>query len=107
VKLQRRRPLDTVVKDAFWAAVRDCLVDVFSFPAADAQLLCQDRRSQVDLAPAQVRSNVFYHREPFDVALDLAGSQAAGRPPSSFPALSDPQISAKYEAILGHHGLKP
>jgi len=104
VKLQRRRSLDTVVKDAFWDVVRDCLIDLFGVPTADASSLALDRRAGVDLAPAEVRSSIYYHREPFDVARDLADSRPLGHSAPGM-TLGDPPVRASYELILDRHGL--
>lgn len=104
MKLLRRRKLDRVVKDAYWDAVSECLVDLFGVPKQDAQDLSRDRRALVDLAPRHLRSDIFYHREPFDVASSLASSRlpTANRPSST---LVDPAIRGHYESILKRHGL--
>jgi hypothetical protein len=102
--LLRRRKLDRVVKDAYWAVVLDCLTDVFGVPAATAMGLVNDRRAAVDLAPQRLGGDIFYHKEPFEVARDLA------QPPSILASrrdvsLDDPSATAAYESILGRHGL--
>jgi hypothetical protein len=102
--LLRRRKLDRVVKDAYWAVVLDCLTDLFGVPASTATGLVNDRRAAVDLAPTRLGGDIFYHKEPFDAARDMAQS------PSSLAttrdvSLDDPPTLAAYEAILGRHGL--
>ena len=92
-----------IVKDAFWLAVYDCLTDLFVIPGSVASTLCLDRRVLVDIAPHHLRSNIYYHREPFDIALDLAQSSPHGGKTS--PSLSEPSTLAAYEVILARHGL--
>src|SRR5438105_14228141 len=89
-------------KDDYWGVVQDCLTDLFQVPPADAVALCNDRRAEVEFAPKGVRSNVFYHREPFDVAEGLAARRGV-RPTA--PALSDPAVNQGYLKILARHGL--
>jgi hypothetical protein len=93
-------------KDAFWDVVLDCLTDLFQVPPSLASLWCKDRRADVEFAPRDVKSNIFYHREPFDVAGDLAKRQ----PPisgSTTPSRDDPSIEARYLQIIARHGVGP
>lgn len=91
-------------KDAYWEAVEDCVVEFGGVPAPDARQLCIDRRAGVEFVPKSLRSDVYYHREPFDVGLDLAqGFHAGGL--RIRPCLSDPQVAARYQLILQQHGL--
>ena len=88
-------------KDDFWAVVRDCLVDLFGVSSQVADSLSNDRRAAVEFVPKPLKSNVYYHREPFDVAADLAARTTT----ATSPALSNPAVEAAYEAILTRHGL--
>ena len=105
MKLLRRRVLDMVVKAAYWAAVRECLSALFGVPDATAARLCQYRRAGVDLAPAHLRSDIFYHREPFDVAADLAATLPRSTWHSTQPDIDEPAVRSAYEWILAQHGL--
>jgi hypothetical protein len=89
-------------KDDYWGVVQDCLTDLFQVPPVDAAALCNDRRAEVEFAPKAVRSNVFYHREPFDVAENLAARRGVG---AGAPTLSDPAVSQGYQRLLARHGL--
>ena len=91
-------------KDAFWNVVADLLIDLFRIAGPVARQLTLDRRADVDLAPAHLRSDVFYHREPFDVASNLAVTFAGPRGPLT-PTLDDPPSRLAYEQILHRHGL--
>jgi hypothetical protein len=102
--LLRRRKLDRVVKDAYWAVVLDCLTDLFGVPAATATGLVNDRRAAVDLAPHRFGGDIFYHKEPFEVARDLAQSPSTSASRRDV-SLDDPSEMAAYESILGRHGL--
>lgn len=101
--LQRRKTFDMAVKDAYWSSVGQTLTDLFGVAAADADHLCFDRRAAVDLAPRPVRSDIFYHQEPFEVARSIAEARTSGG--SVMPTLADPQTNLAYEAILKKHGL--
>ena len=102
--LLRRRKLDRVVKDAYWVVVLDCLTDLFGIPAATATGLVNDRRAAVDLTPHRLGGDIFYHKEPFEVALDLAQSPAS-LATTRHVSIDDPSALAAYESILGRHGL--
>jgi hypothetical protein len=79
-------------KDAFWGAVRDCLIDFHGVPPVDADVLCTDLRRKVESPPTGMSADVIYHDEPFDVACDLAN-----RP------LSLSHHQAAYDQILAKH----
>lgn len=93
-------------KDAFWDVVEDCLADIFQVPPAVASSACKDRRADVEFAPKSVKSNIYYHREPFDVANDIAIRLSPSRAGMT-PTLDDPATGTKYEQILARHGLAP
>ena len=92
------------IKDAYWEVVLDCLVDLGGVPPLDARSLCNSRRASVEFVPRSLRSNIYYHREPFDVASDLA-RQHRGDANWHGPDPDDPQIAATYDGILARHGL--
>ncbi len=98
------KALSRSTKDAFWNVVHDCLVDLGAVPPAEARTLCTDRRAAVEFVPKHLRSNVYYHREPFEVASDLA---CAFHGPGNyhFPDCSDPAAASQYDVILKRHGL--
>lgn len=102
--LLRRRKLDKFAKDVYWLVVRDCLVDLFDVPAADAQNLSSGRRSFFENLPKGSRHDIIYHEEPFRVAEELALSTGLARksPP---PSLDDPQTKRAYDALFARHGL--
>lgn len=102
MKILRR--LTRNIKDAYWEAVQDCLSDLAGIPASEALSLCNRRRASVEFVPGRLRSDIYYHREPFDVALDLARHHHGG---SNWrgPDLADPHTAASYDAILARHGL--
>ena len=96
--------LPATMKDAYWEVVHDCLVEFGGFSSVDAMRVATARRAAVEFAPPRLRSDIFYHQEPFDVAANLAESV---RNPSAgaFPTLDDPQTNAAYATILRRHGL--
>jgi hypothetical protein len=96
--------LTSTMKDAYWDVVHDCLVEIHQFSPPDARALCHDRRSALEFAPQDMRSNIYYHREPFDVACELARLGPAATTCQG-PLLSDSGTMSQYEAILSRHGL--
>ena len=107
MRLRRRRLVDAAVRDSYWAVVHDCLVDVFGLADPAAARACLDRRTAVDLAPSSLRSPIFYHREPFDVASAIAEALPARPPTRPLPTLADPNVASAYGQILSRHGLMP
>jgi len=93
-------------KDAFWDVVQDCLTGIFHVPPPVASSMSKDRRADVEFAPKTVKSPIFYHREPFDVASDLAKRRSPA-PGGTLPSLDDPSVEARYNQILAQHGLAP
>jgi hypothetical protein len=98
--------LTRTVKDAYWDVVQECLTDIFQVPPPVASSVCKDRRADVEFAPKNVNSDIFYHREPFDVAEDLVKA-CLPAPAVKLPNLDDPSVEAKYNQILGQYGLGP
>lgn len=81
-----------VAKDAFWAAVEDCLVELHALPRLRARALSDDLRRQIEMPPVGMSSDIFYHAEPFDVACDIAGQ-----------SLDLTNVRSQYDAILTTH----
>lgn len=63
-------------KDAFWAVVEDCLIEIHKLPPSRANQLCDELRRKIDSKTIPQLQNpipdLFYHVEPFDVASDIA-----------------------------------
>jgi hypothetical protein len=93
--------LDRSRRAAYWAVVRDCLVDLFNSPISAANTLTNDRMAEVEFAPKSVKSDIFYHHEPFDVAAELAARNHPS--PKSLPNYV--AVATAYEKILARHGL--
>jgi hypothetical protein len=102
--LLRPRKLNSAVKDAYWLIVRDCLVDLFDVPQADALNLSTGRRSALEAAPKSARHDIIYHEEPFRVAESLSRRPGLSTkvPP---PNIDDPAVLKAYESIMARHGL--
>ncbi len=80
------------LRNAFWAAVADCLAEFHGRKLSEAKLAVFELRARAENPPDGLDSDLVYHAEPFDVACDLAGDRldVAGR-------------SAKYGEILERH----
>jgi hypothetical protein len=67
-------------KDEFWAVVEACLVEIHGLLKPSAEKKCKyirysvERNVNPDMLPNQL-SDLFYHREPFDVSCDIAQKQ--------------------------------
>jgi hypothetical protein len=84
--------LSLAVKDAFWQAVEDCLIDIHGLSPSDAHRRGRDLRAEIESPPPGLSSDIFYHAEPFDVACELAGNQ-----------LDISQYRSQYDLILDRH----
>ncbi len=76
-------------KAAYWGVVRDCLVEFHDMPAAAARRKCEQRRRDVEARPNRLARDLYYHREAFDVACDIAEKE-----------LDITQFRAEYDRIL-------
>lgn len=79
-------------KTGFWAAVQDCLVEIYGLKRQVAREKCRELREKIESPPQDYSSDVFYHNEPFDIAGELAGH-----------ALDFSKFRAQYEKILASH----
>ena len=79
-------------KKAFWAVVRDCLVEIYGLSRSSARTRSKRLRDVMERAPERHYGDIFYHAEPFDVACDVAGK-----------SLDLSQYRARYDAILNRH----
>jgi hypothetical protein len=61
------------LKNAFWAAVAECLAEFHGRKLTEAKLAVFDLRARVENPPEEIDSDLVYHSEPFYVACDLAG----------------------------------
>lgn len=61
------------LKDGFWEAVVDCLVDFHHMPRSEAAPKAGKARAILDRGPASpLYSDVIYNDEPFNIANDIA-----------------------------------
>jgi len=84
--------IDRDAKDAFWAVVEDCLVDIHRLNRAAARKLWKNLRKRIESPADGDLTDLFYHHEPFDVASRLKGSQ-----------LPLTEVRSKYDQILAAH----
>jgi hypothetical protein len=84
--------IDMQAKNAFWAVVRDCLVEIYGFTETDACQKSACMRQDLENAPPGVDSDLLYHAEPLDIASDIAGR-----------APDERKARRPYEKILKKH----
>jgi len=60
------------MKESYWAIVEECLVQFHGWSPEAAGQACSELRSKLDLAPADISSEMIYHEEPYYVACRLA-----------------------------------
>jgi hypothetical protein len=65
--------LTPVMRDAFWQAVEDCLVEFHSKSPRDATYEAAKLRRDLENSPPDIDGDIIYHSEPFYVACDIAG----------------------------------
>ena len=64
------------LKDAFWEAVTDCLVQFHGFSRTDARARARDRRTDLErVLGNRFEPGIIYHDEPFYIAERLAGRE--------------------------------
>ena len=83
--------VDPMIKNAFWGAVEDCLVEIHGLQRAEAHQKREDLRQRIESPQPGLSSVLIYHAEPFYVACDLVEKELE---PSQYPL---------YEAILERH----
>ncbi len=79
-------------KQAFWRAIRDCLVEFHGLPAAKAD----ERVSAIEkdyVRRGKHPTDIVYHEEPFTLACELVGN------PLDYFAVKE-----RYEKVLCHSG---
>lgn len=84
--------VDQTIKDAFWGAVEDCLVEIHKLRRPVAHHKREELRKRIESPPPGISSVLIYHAEPFYVACDIAGNQ-----------LDLSYYRPKYDAILSRH----
>jgi hypothetical protein len=62
-------------KRDYWRIVAECLVAFHQRKRAEATHQAKYHRSQIESLEPQNSSDIFYHREAFDVACDIAGQE--------------------------------
>ena len=64
------------LKDAFWEAVTDCLVQFHGFFRTDARARARDRRAGFErVLGNRFEPGIIYHDEPFYISERLAGRE--------------------------------
>jgi hypothetical protein len=84
--------IDLQAKRTFWAAVSDCLVEIFGFPRSRANRASSALRKKVERSTPSHHQDIFYHAEPIDIAQDIAGVRCDSH-----------ECRQKYDAILSRH----
>jgi len=79
-------------KDAFWAVVEDCLVEIFGLKKQDAHQKSIGLRTRVEVPQPGIFNEIFYHAEPFYVACDIAGKE-----------LDVSSYQSQYDNLLSRH----
>lgn len=62
-------------KREFWRVVTECLIAFHRLKRADASRRTKYHRAWVESLEPQNANDIFYHREAFDVACDIAGKE--------------------------------
>jgi hypothetical protein len=62
------------LKNAFWAAVVDCLEQFYGFEHLQAVFSVSEFRSRIESPPEGLSGDIIYHSEPIHVAARLAGA---------------------------------
>ena len=64
------------LKNAFWEAIIDCLVQFHGFSRTDARARARDRRAGLErVLGNRFEPGIIYHDEPFYIAERLAGHE--------------------------------
>ena len=80
------------VKDGFWGAVVDCLVEFHQMARDEAVSRAGKLRDKLDHPPPGLMDDLYLNGEPFFVACDIAGTK-----------LDLDSRYAQYESILQRH----
>ncbi len=67
--------MTTREKKDYWLVVRECLIVFHGISKNEAQRMSVSYWKEIESAAPEIRSDVFYHNEPFDVACDIMGRQ--------------------------------
>jgi len=62
-------------KKDYWLVVRECLCVFHRVSKNEAMRMVVSCRRQIESAEPEIKIDVFYHNEPFDVACDIMGHQ--------------------------------
>ncbi len=62
-------------KDAYWLVVRECLVEFHHLPKNEAQRRVGFFRRSIESVEPEIKIDIFYHNEPFDVAGYITGHE--------------------------------
>jgi hypothetical protein len=62
-------------KDAYWLVVRECLIEFHDLSKHEAQRRVGFFRRNIESVEPEIKSDIFYHNEPFDVAGYIAGRE--------------------------------
>jgi hypothetical protein len=91
--------LTPTLRDAFWQAVEECLVEFHQKTPRNALLEAAQLRREVETTPPGLNGDLIYHAEPFYVACDLAGLHDLSEQGRLLAANRQ-----KYDSILSVHG---
>jgi len=62
-------------KKDYWLVVRECLTVFHGVSKNKAMRMAVSLRREIESAEPEIKIDVFYHNEPFDVACDIMGHQ--------------------------------
>jgi len=62
-------------KKDYWLVVRECLIAFHGVSKNEAKRMAVSLWREIESAEPEIRIDVFYHNEPFDVACDIIGRQ--------------------------------
>ena len=62
-------------KKDYWLVVRECLIVFHGVSKNEAKRMAVSHRREIESAEPEIKIDVFYHNEPFDVACDIKGHQ--------------------------------
>ncbi len=62
-------------KDAYWLVVRECLIEFHHLSKNEAQRRVGFFRRSIESVEPEIKIDIFYHNEPFDVAGYITGNE--------------------------------
>ena len=60
-------------KKEYWYVVRECLIAFHGVSKSDANRMALSYWKEIESAEPEIKIDVFYHNEPFEVACDISG----------------------------------